>query len=231
MVLKPIELLVLQKGALERIKLAEIDLYDHDPELSYHFNPVAMNDKFWTGISEKYEVTKLLQNYVKGVRKLQQLVAELVQGTEHEDKASLETITQHPFVYASPAAYELVKPRLKKEKEDDVEINPVAHISWEEGIEHGIFVSLGDHYGSQHLLSSNIHEHGHYLHFILNSEHYNNCDSTLRETMAIFMEMKCGMSINYLAAEPGKETPHHRAQELLSLLESKKSYAPANVAS
>ena len=222
---KTIDLLVLQKGALERIQLAEIEL-DNLSELSYQPNILALNqEKFWAGISKKYEFNSLIQNYAEGIKKLQKVVAEITHKTPNTAKASLEEITQHPFVYASPAAYQLVKPKIKKEKKDDQEINPVAHISWGEGTEHGIFVSLVDHYSYQNILSSNIHEHGHYFHFILNSEQYNGCDSTLRETMAIFMEKKCGLPVNYVYHEPGKETPHHRAQQLLSALEQTEFYS------
>ena len=225
MILKPIELLTLQKGAPERITLAEIDLEDHESELTYHFNPEAMQVKYWAGISEQYEINNLLRNYVEGARKLQQLVTKIVQGTENEDKATLEVITQHPYVYASPAAYKLIKPQIKKEKENDQEIIPIAHLSWRKGIERGIFVSLRDHYDYQDILSSNIHEHGHYLHYILHPTKYNGCDDTLREVMAIFMEMKCGLSTNYIFSEPGKETSHHRAQQILQQLEKTEFYS------
>ncbi|MEK6939555.1 MAG: hypothetical protein AABX31_02400, partial [Nanoarchaeota archaeon] len=147
---------------------------------------------------------------------------------KNEDKASLEIITQHPYVYASPDAYNVIKPPVKKEKEDDQEMNPVAHLSWGEGIERGIFVSLRDHYDYQYILSSNIHEHGHYLHYILNQDHYKQCDSTLREAMAIFMEMKCGLPVNYVYDEPGKETPHHRAQQILEQLGPVEFYSYMN---
>ena len=225
MILKPIELLTLQKGAPERITLAEIDLEDHESELTYCFNPEAMHEKYWAEISEQYEVNNLLRNYVEGIRKLQQLVTKIVQGTENEDKASLEVITQHPYVYASPDAYNMIKPKIKKEKEADQETNPVAHLSWGEGREQGIFVSLRDHYDYQDILSSNIHEHGHYLHYILHPAKYNGCDDTLREVMAIFMEMKCGLSTNYIFSEPGKETSHHRAQQILQQLEKTEFYS------
>jgi len=227
MTLKPIELLVLQKGELERIQLAEIDL-DNFTELSYHFNPVATHQKYWTEINEKYEFNTLIQNYAEGVRKLQQIVREIVQGTNDAGKANLRRITRHPFVYASPPAYQLIKPKIEKEKESDIDILPIAHISWAEGIEYGVFVSLTDDYSYQNILSSNIHEHGHYLHHILNSKHYKDCDSTMRETMAIFMEMKCGLPVNYTQPEPGKETPHHRAQQLLLALEKTELYSGMN---
>lgn len=223
--LKAIELLVLQKGALERIKLVDIDLEDQDSELTYHFNPESLHEKFWTGISEQYEVNNLLFNYVYGVRRLHRVVTEIVKGTGQEDKASLKVITKHPYVYASPEAYDIIKPKCEKEKSGDLDLSPVAHLSWKEGIEYGIFVSLMDHYSYQNILSSNIHEHGHYLHFILNSGHYNECDSTLKEAMAIFMERKCGLNTNYMFLEPGKETPHHRAQQLLQQLEKIEFYS------
>ena len=227
MVVKTLELLLLQQGAPERIKLVEINLENPaDPVCCY--NHEALREEYWVGISKGYDLGMLATNYIEGISRFQQVVAEIVNGTANQDQASMENCIAHPFVYASPAAYQVIKPKFEKEKEHDHEPDSIAHISWEEGDAYGIFVSLIDNCNNDNLISSNIHEHGHYIHLNLDQEHYRACDTTMKEVMAIFMEMKCGLSINYVYSEPGKESPHHRAQKLLFNLEKAEFYTGMN---
>ncbi len=229
MVVKTIDLLVLQNKILQRIELAEIHL-GHPLELTYYANPAALQENIWVGIGEQYKIKFLVQNYVEGIKKVQRLITEITSETPDADKANLETITEHPFVYASPEAYRLVKPRFRKEKKDDGGINPVAHISWKDGTKYGIFVSLEENSSYNDILASNIHEHGHYIHYRLCPEKYNNCDKTMREVMALFMETKCGMPINYKSVSSKKETSPIRAENLLRKLEQKMLYQSTDTA-
>ena len=220
MVVKSIDFLVLQEGKVSRLELAGVDL-DDPSKISYYLNPEALDEKLWTGVAKQYDVHSLSENYLETIRRVQKLYRKINPG--YSKKEVLELITEHPFVYAAPKAYQLVKPVFPKEKNDDAEIHPIAHISWEQDLRRGIFISLEDHFNRDTIIGSSIHEHGHYLHFRLAAEKYKACDSTLKELMAIFVQRKCDYDKNY-----GEKTPHHRALQLLQQLEQTKYYSSLN---
>jgi len=216
---KSIELLVLENENLVRMKLAEIMLSDQ-PRIS-SFNPRALEHWVWKGISERYEVKTLVQNYIHAILKTQRIFAKIVKDTTYQRKAELETITRHPFIYASPAAYQKVRPQIKKEKKGDDEIKSVAHLSWQEGI----FVMLGHNYTYQTILGSNIHEHAHFMHYTLYPQFYNYYDSTMKECLAIFVEEKCNIKDIYEG-----RNPHARGQQILKELNKHDFYRRKTIA-
>ena len=226
---KQIELIVLQEGKPQRMKLAQV-YFSLSSEKPYYLNPPALTSEVWEGISEAYSPRILIDNYLEGVQKTQRLFAEILKDSPQEEKANLETIASHPFVYASPEAYEKVKPKFKKEKEGDGEINSIAHISWNKGIKKGIFILLGQNYSFETLLASNIHEHGHYMHQLLQPEKYLECDFTMIEARAIFVEIKCGIRVKSASGDSKEETPHIRAKKMLRQLWKNKLYQSMNVA-
>ena len=218
---KTIDIIVLEEEQPQRVLLSEVTL-NLLPERFNFLMKGKIRHTFWPKMRTIHTCTSLTQNYLSGINNIYKTFIEIVTGTDYEDKINYDLITSIPFAYATPKAYQKIKPIPLKEKETDKEVVPVGHFE----AKNGIVLSLENNITPESIIGSIIHEHGHYLHYSLWKEEYQKCDVTMRELMAIFVQEKY-----YPIGAYKEKTPHHRAQELLHRLENKESYARSDSAS
>lgn len=227
---KTIDLIVLEGEQNKRIPFIEFTL-DQLPTKSTYISPTPEKAELLKGAGDQYTVQSLIKTYLDGIARIYYLFKKITTGTDLEKRITFEHITARPFAYALPGAYQKVKPIVPKEKEQDAEVIPGAHLSWGEGI----FSSLNQYSSLDYLLGSNVHEHTHHMHYLLYPDQYTASDATMIETMAIFTEMKCNCPINYLPPDYDPtsgtgDTPHYRAERLLRQLEIDEKYSKMDLA-
>ena len=160
----------------------------HQHEISAHFTPSVLTDM-----------------YMKSIYKIHRRFLDAFSHTLNSEKL-FETLLRAEFMYASPKAYGLIKPVIKKEKEEDQELIPVAHYN----NKYEIIISLPENAALDTIKGYGIHEFGHYLHQVYDPQNYKNSDASIKETLAILVQEEEGIDYHYLS-----NTPHGRAQELL----------------
>lgn len=155
-------------------------------------------------ISEHYTPAALAILYMETLQKIHNLFQKKM-SHKWDWKTLLQALLKAEFVYASPKAYQLIRPVIPKEKEDDQEINPIAHYN-----NYEIIVSLPEHANLETIKAYNFHELGHYFHHIDAPENYASSDATIKEAAALLVEKEQGINNSYAS-----HTPHGRANELL----------------
>src|SRR3989344_9698667 len=136
------ELSVVNASSLTLLASVSENWDQHQHEISAHFTPSVLTDAYMESIYKIHRRFKEVFDHKLSSEKL------------------FETLLRAEFMYASPKAYGLLKPVIKKEKEDDQELIPVAHYN----NKYEIVVSLPENTALETIKGYGIHEFGHYLH-------------------------------------------------------------------
>ena len=218
MAVQKLELIILQQNKPHTIDLAEIHLNDL-PKQTYFISPGALDQTKLEEMSTNYTPLKLVQSYLDSIQRITNLLHHLLP-VPVSDKRLHKILSEVPFSFVSNKAYEKIKPCFEKEKADDAEIISCAYYDHV----NGIYVSIKEE--ENIMQGAIIHEHGHYLHDKLYSKAYQECDATMKEIIAIFVQEECGFPRDYR-----ENTPHYRAKDLLQRCRQHahmKTFSPAS---
>ena len=163
-------------------------------------------------INERYTPHVLAEQYVETIKTLHHYFKDVV-NHKWTSEDLLQKLLLARFSYASPTAYKLKKPVLPKEKEDDQEINLIAHYDGK----YRIYISLPEDGTLEYIKRFSTHELGHLMHHIDAPENYCASDATIKEVLAMLVEEERMTQLIY-----NKDTQHERAQQLLRKANRKK---------
>jgi len=195
-----------EKGKCVRKDFAKLEVINADTLLGL-FLAYANKDwgKYELEIDNHFTPPALARAYIEMIYGIHERFLDVFKD-ELSSEELFETLLKTEFVYASPMAYQRIKPVIPKEKDDDQEFNYVAHYS----SKGGIFVSLLENATLEVIKGNAIHEFGHRLHQLYFPRNYDYSDVTIKEMLAILLEEEEGINDSYLS-----KTPHGRAKELL----------------
>lgn len=206
-----LELKVLEEGRVITRLFADVDLL---PDSFFIFPGVQEEVVQHFGCDLNF----LAGKYVRAMRKASLAFYDIL--APKWDYADVcEYLTKTPCTFVTNEAYQIIKPKIEKEKDNDQEVNPIAHCQPGKGI----YLSLYEKF-TETITGSIIHETGHDMHYNLYPKKYNKADSTMLELMAIFVQERCGYRRNY-----AENTPHGRAVKLLNQLRTKELFQRMNL--
>ncbi len=191
---------------------ARLDLKEADPSTLSVASVVPNWGKYRHQINQRYTPRALADQYIESIKTLHGYFQDTVRH-KWTSEDLLQKLLLARFSYASPAAYQLKKPVFVKEKPGDQEFTVVANYN----NNYGIYVSLPEDFTLGDIKRYGIHELGHLMHHLDAPENYRASDATIKETMALLIEVEQGMNLIYK-----KDTPHWRAQQLLIKANRKK---------
>lgn len=190
---------------LVRKRFAELSVKETDP-LKMSAMPIKSNwGKYRPQINKQYTPFALANHYGETIKMLHRYFQDIVRH-KWDPENLLYKLLLAKFTYASPKAYQLIKPVIPKEKKDDQEVNPIAHYD----NKYGIYVSLPDDKTLKDIKILNLHEFGHLMHQVDAPENYIDSDPTIKEALAILLQEEEGIREYQFM-----DTPHGRAQQLL----------------
>ncbi|MEK6899599.1 MAG: hypothetical protein AABX05_00600 [Nanoarchaeota archaeon] len=214
MTTKNLDLIVLEDGRPKRLTIADISL-EHLPDRKYDYYQEIYKRYLRR---QEHDIIKLTDTYIDALvnaSEFYQQVADLVV----EPSQAFNITCLVPVAYATEKAYKKIQPKFPKEKLQDYKINAAAHFDGSE-----IIVSLSKDRSLSQLKSNIIHELGHYFHKLLKPKQYLTCDQTMMEVIAIFTQQRYDSPLVYR-----KNTPHHRAAEILGLFRQQQNDCNINV--
>lgn len=195
MVVKNIDLIVLEEEKISKIPLAAIYTADL-PERTYLINPqIYAQEPF----NQYHHPNFLIHTYFNSLEDTKRLFQQILKDDLDMHKTYCQHLIELPFAYATPEAYE---------KENA----PTKSIAYYGGRDEGIIISLAQI--SEKMRDTAVHEFGHFMHEILSPGRYEKCDGVMKELMAIFVEEKADYQDTYEEQHPD----HYKAQKLLHQL-------------